>query len=132
MLNCWIQVQVGPWVSTKGRYGAGARSFRGTFANRARKSACHVVGMSIGPIACPAHGNPPNIAASSRLRFISPPRKCYVCVSGRHRSTNGAISGASKLNRVNRCARGTLARSLPPSTNRATGRSPAARSLKKY
>jgi hypothetical protein len=36
------------------------------------------------------------------------------------------------LNRVNRSARGTSARSLSPSTNRATGRSPVARSLKKY
>jgi hypothetical protein len=36
------------------------------------------------------------------------------------------------LNRVNRSARGTSARSLSPSTNRATGRSPAACSLKKY
>jgi hypothetical protein len=52
-------------------------------------------------------------------------------VSGRHRSMNEAISGASKLNHVNRSARGTLARSLSPSTNRATGSSPAARSLKK-
>jgi hypothetical protein len=36
----------------------------------------------------------------------------------------------SKLNPVNRSARGTSARSLSPSTNRATGRSPAARRLK--
>jgi hypothetical protein len=35
-----------------------------------------------------------------------------VCVSGRHRSMNAVISGASKLNRVNCSARGTLARSL--------------------
>jgi hypothetical protein len=55
-----------------------------------------------------------------------------MCISGRHRSINAAISGASKLNRVNRSARGTLARSLSPSTNRATGRSHAAGSLKKY
>jgi hypothetical protein len=53
-----------------------------------------------------------------------------MCVSGRHRSMNATISGVSKLNRVNRSARGTSARSLSPSTNRATGRSPAARSLK--
>jgi hypothetical protein len=45
---------------------------------------------------------------------------------------NAAISGASKLNRVNRSARGTSARSMSPSTNRAIGRSPAACSLKKY
>jgi hypothetical protein len=95
MLNCWFQVQVGPWVSTKGMYGAGARSFQGTFANRARKSACHVAGMSIDPIACLAHGNPPNIAASSRLRVISPTGKWNVCISGHHRSMNAPISGAS-------------------------------------
>jgi hypothetical protein len=58
-------------VSTKGRYGAGARSFRGTFANQARKLACHVVGMSIDPIASPTQGSPRNIAVSSRLRVIS-------------------------------------------------------------
>jgi hypothetical protein len=95
MLNCWIQVQVGPWVSAKGTYGAVTRSFRGTFANRARKSACHVAGMSIGPIVWPAHGSPPNIAASSRLRVISPTGKWNVCVTGRHRSMNAAIRGAS-------------------------------------
>jgi hypothetical protein len=44
---------------------------------------------------------------------------------------NAAISGASKLNRVNRFARGTSASSMSPSTNRATGSSPAAHSLKK-
>jgi hypothetical protein len=43
-----------------------------------------------------------------------------------------SISGASKLNRVNRSARGTSARSLSPSTNRVTGRSPAVHSLQKY
>jgi hypothetical protein len=118
-------------VSTKGTNGADARSFRGTFTNRARKSASHVAGMSIGPIACPAHGSPPNIAMSSRLRVISPTGTWNVCVSGRHRSMNAVISGASSLNRVNRSARGTSARSLSPSTNRATGRSSAARSLKK-
>jgi hypothetical protein len=95
MLNCWIQVQVGPWVSTKGTYGAGTQSFRGTFVNQARKSVCHVAGMSIGPISCPAHDNPPNVAASSTLRVISPTGKWNVCVSGHHRSMNAAISGAS-------------------------------------
>jgi hypothetical protein len=55
----------------------------------------HVAGMSIGPIAWPAHGSPPNIAASSRLRVISPTGEWNVCVSGRHRSMNVAISGAS-------------------------------------
>jgi hypothetical protein len=43
---------------------------------------------------------------------------------------NAAISGTSKLNRVNRSARGTSPRSMSHSTNRATGSSPAARSLK--
>jgi hypothetical protein len=95
------------WVSTKGRYDAGARSFRGTFANRARKSACHVAGMSIDTIASPAHDSPLNIATSSRLRVISPTGRWNVCVSGRHWSMNAAIIGASKLNRVNRSARGT-------------------------
>jgi hypothetical protein len=47
------------------------------------------------PIASPAHGSPPNIAASSRLRVISPTRKWNVYVSGRHLSMNTAISGAS-------------------------------------
>jgi hypothetical protein len=94
-LNCWIQVQVGSWVSVKGTYGAGARSFQGTFANLARKSACHVAGLSIGPIAWPTHGSPPNIAASSKLRVISPTGKWNMCVSGRHQSMNAAISGAS-------------------------------------
>jgi hypothetical protein len=65
------------------------------FANRAKKSACHVAGMSIGPIASPAHDNPPNIAASSRLSVNSPMGKWNVCVSGLHRSMNAAISGAS-------------------------------------
>jgi hypothetical protein len=51
-------------VLEKGTYGAGARSFQGTFANQLRKSACHVAGMSIDPIASPAHDSPPNIAAS--------------------------------------------------------------------
>jgi hypothetical protein len=82
-------------VSTKRTYGAGARSFRGAFANRARKSACHVAGMSIGPIAWPAHGSPPNIVVSSRLRVISPTGKWNVCVSGRHLPMNAAINGAS-------------------------------------
>jgi hypothetical protein len=45
--------------------------------------------------ASPAHGNPSNIAASSRLSVISPTGKWNVCVSGRHRSMNAAISGAS-------------------------------------
>jgi hypothetical protein len=82
-------------VSTKGTYGAGARTFLGTFANRARKSACHIAGMSIGPIACPAHDSPPNIAASSRLKVILPTGKWNVCVSGHHRSMNAAINAAS-------------------------------------
>jgi hypothetical protein len=43
---------------------------------------------------------------------------------------SAAISGASKLNRVNRYAWGTSARSLSLSTNRTTRRSPAVRSLK--
>jgi hypothetical protein len=89
------QVQLGSWVSTKGTYGVSVRSFRGKFANRARKLACHVVGMSIGPITWPAHDSPPNIAASSRLRVISPTGKWNVCVSGHHPSMNMAISGAS-------------------------------------
>jgi hypothetical protein len=118
-------------VLTKGGYDTDSRSFRGTFANRARKSACHVAGMSIDPIASPAHDSPPNIAASSRLRVISPTGMWNVCVSGHHRSMNAAISGASKLNCVIRSAQGISARSLSPSTNRATGRSPTARSLKK-
>jgi hypothetical protein len=43
-----------------------------------------------------AHGSPPNIiAASSRLRVISPTGKWNVCVSCRHRSMNAMISGAS-------------------------------------
>jgi hypothetical protein len=51
--------------------------------------------MSIDPIASPAHGSPPNIATSSRLSVISLTGKWNVCVSGRHRSNNVAISGAS-------------------------------------
>jgi hypothetical protein len=49
---------------------------------------CHVAGMSVGPIAWPAHGSPPDIATSSRLRVISPMGKWNVCVFGRHRSMN--------------------------------------------
>jgi hypothetical protein len=40
-----------------------------------------------------------------------------MCVSGLHRSMNAVISGASKLNRVNRSARGTqLVACLPRPT----------------
>jgi hypothetical protein len=78
----------------------------------------------------PAQERPINRDVSRRVTFISLMVKWNVCVSGLQWSRSAPRREKSYRNRVMRSFREIASRCLSRSTNRAIGRSPAARSLK--
>jgi hypothetical protein len=85
--------------------------------------------MSIGPIAAPAHGSSQHRSVLQTERHLADGEVEHVCLWSPpiHECGNerGVIAEPRQPLR-----RRTSARSMSPSTNRATGKSPAARSLK--
>jgi hypothetical protein len=130
-LNCCNQTKTGPWAFANGWYDVGARSFRGTFANRARKSSCKVsTKMSTAPIASPTQGMPINRDVSWRVGVSSATVKWKVWVSGLQWSRSAQRREKSNRSDVMRSFRGITSSCLSLSTNRATGSSPTVCSLK--
>jgi len=129
-LNCRSHLFVGPcaWFAGKGRYG-NASSLRWTPANRAKRSSRHESPTSSAPTARPAHGKPRSIATSWRVGVISPTGRWNVCVSGRQRSRSAARRDMSNWNRGALSLGRRAGSAISPSTSRAIGRRPEARSL---